>query len=395
MKTDTIEVIEDPHQILSLTQNLLESANVEIVGIFSSSNTFRRQVRARLFSLAKEASLMRNVKVKILVPFDDQIAQLEASTHEEKGIEIRRIEEGSQTKVSVMVVDRKFSLVVEHKDDTKQNSAEAIVLGTYSNSPATVFSYISIFQTLWNQSALYEKLKIHDRLQNEFISMAAHELRTPIQPILALSQHLASQDIILEQDQRLRYLDIIVRNATRLQELTEDILDSTKIEMRSLQLKLEEIDVHEMVIQSVQDAKDRLQSSQIQLGLHLNKCEKSIVKGDRRRLTQVMTNLLNNSIKFTSKGYIDVLVFTESSEGEGNSKSIVIKVKDTGIGIDPQMIGKLFTKFITMSITGTGLGLFISKGIIEAHGGTIRAENNPGLTGATFTIKLPLATPHS
>lgn len=392
MKANTIEVINDPNQILSLTRELIESANEEIVGIFSSSNAFHRQVRAGMLTLAKKALLMRNVNVKILVPFDEQITQLETLSHEEKGFEIRKMEEGSQTTVSVMVVDRKFSLVVELKDDAKQNSVEAIGLGTYSNSTATVLSYVSIFQTLWNQSALYEKLKIHDRLQNEFISMAAHELRTPIQPILALSQHLLSQDVTLEQNQRLRYLDVIVRNAARLQQLTEDILDSTKIEMRSLQLKLEEIDVHEMVIQSVQDAKDRLQNRQIQLGLHFNKDENNIVKGDRRRLAQVLTNLLNNSMKFTSKGEIDVFVFAGS--GKGDSKSVFIQVRDTGSGIDPQMIGKLFTKFITKSITGTGLGLFISKGIIEAHGGIIWAENNLARSGAIFTIKLPLAVPH-
>ena len=392
MKANTIEVINDPNQILSLSRELIESANEEIVGIFSSSNAFHRQVRAGMLTLAKKALLMRNVNVKILVPFDEQITQLETLFHEEKGFEIRKMEEGSQTTVSVMVVDRKFSLVVELKDDAKQNSVEAIGLGTYSNSTATVLSYISIFQSLWNQSALYEKLKIHDRLQNEFISMAAHELRSPIQPILALSQHLLSQDVTLEQNQRLRYLDIIVRNAARLQQLTEDILDSTKIEMRSLQLKLEEIDVHEMVIQPVQDAKDRLQNPQIQLGLHFNKDENNIVKGDRRRLAQVLTNLLNNSMKFTSKGEIDVFVFAGS--GKGDSKSVFIQVRDTGSGIDPQMIGKLFTKFITKSITGTGLGLFISKGIIEAHGGIIWAENNPARSGAIFTIKLPLAVPH-
>src|SRR6266511_2877872 len=234
MKANTIEVINDPNQILSLTRELIESANEEIVGIFSSSNAFHRHGRAGMLTLAKKALRMRKVNVKSLVPFDEQITQLETLFHEEKGFEIRKMEEGSQTTVSVMVVDRKFSLVVELKDDAKQNSVEAIGLGTYSNSTATVLSYISIFQSLWNQSALYEKLKIHDRLQNEFISMAAHELRSPIQPILALSQHLLSQDVTLEQDQRLRYLDIIVRNAARLQQLTEDILDSTKIEMRSL-----------------------------------------------------------------------------------------------------------------------------------------------------------------
>jgi two-component system, OmpR family, sensor histidine kinase VicK len=145
-----------------------------------------------------------------------------------------------------------------------------------------------------------------------------------------------------------------------------------------------------MVLQAVQDAKDRLQNPRLQLVLHSDKTENNVVKGDRRRLAQVLANLLNNSMKFTSKGKIDVTIFTGSSE-EGNSKSVFIKVKDTGSGIDEQMMGKLFTKFTTKSITGTGLGLFISKGIIEAHGGDIWAENNSGqASGAAFTIRLPL-----
>jgi two-component system sensor histidine kinase VicK len=390
MKADTIEVINDPNQILRLTRDLINSANEEIFGIFSSSNAFHRQARAGMISIARKACLNRNVKVKILVPFDEQITELKALYREEKGFEIRRMEEESKITVSVMVIDRKISLVIELKDDSKQDSVEAIGLGTYSNSTATVRSYVSIFQTLWNQNALFEKLKIHDRLQNEFISMAAHELRTPIQPILALSQHLLSQNVTLENNQRIQYLEIIVRNASRLQQLTEDILDSTKIEMHSLQLKSEVIDLHEMVLQAVQDAKDRLQNPQLQLVLHSDKTENNVVKGDRRRLAQVLANLLNNSMKFTSKGQIDVSIFTGSSE-EGNSKSVFIKVKDTGSGIDDQMMGKLFTKFTTKSITGTGLGLFISKGIIEAHGGDIWAENNSGqASGAAFTIRLPL-----
>jgi two-component system sensor histidine kinase VicK len=392
MRDNTIEIINDPREILRLTRELINSANEEILGIFSTSNAFHRQERSGVLHLAKEAALMQKVNVKILAPFDEQIAQLETLSRKERGFDIRRIEEGSETTVSVMVVDKKFSLAIELKDDSKENTVEAIGLGTYSNSTATVLSYVSVFQTLWNQSALYEKLKIHDILQNEFICMAAHELRTPIQPILALGQHLLSQEVTLKQDLKIRYLDIIVRNAVRLQQLTEDILDSTKIEMRSLQLKLEEIDIRELVIQSVQDAKDRQEAPYNQLRLHFNEYEKNVVKGDRRRLAQVMTNLLNNSMKFTSRGKIDVSIFTVRVKGD--PKSVLIQVRDTGSGIDPRMVGKLFTKFSTRSLTGTGLGLFISKGIIEAHGGAIWAENNPACAGATLTIKLPLASPN-
>ena len=137
--------------------------------------------------------------------------------------------------------------------------------------------------------------------------MAAHELRTPIQPILALSQHLLSQDSALDVKQRKEYLEIIVRNAIRLQQLTEDILDITKIERRSLQLKLEQINFNEIVLSSIQDVNGSLDNnSKVKINCHFSEDETNLVKGDRQRLSQVMTNLLNNSIKYTSEGKIDI-----------------------------------------------------------------------------------------
>jgi two-component system, OmpR family, sensor histidine kinase VicK len=324
-----------------------------------------------------------NLKVRILSPFDDKIELMAQLLKDEASVEVRPIEQASQTKVSVLLVDRKFSLIVELKDDAKESSLEAIGLATYSNSPATVLSYVSIFESLWRQSELYEKLKIHDKLQNEFITMAAHELRTPIQPVLALSQHLLSHDTSLDFKERQQYLDIIVRNAVRLQHLTEDILDITKIETHSLQLKMEPTDVNQVILKSIQDAQDELDKKEIKLQFtsKINR-EANLVKADRRRLAQVMANLLNNSIKFTPKGEIHVTVKREAG-------FVLVQIRDTGSGIDPEVMGNLFSKFVSKSVTGTGLGLYISRGIVEAHGGNIRAENNSDSKGASFTFSLP------
>jgi two-component system sensor histidine kinase VicK len=326
-----------------------------------------------------------NLKVRILSPFDDKIELMAQLLKDEASVELRPIEQASQTKVSVLLVDRKFSLIVELKDDAKRSSLEAIGLATYSNSPATVLSYVSIFESLWRQSELYEKLKIHDKLQNEFITMAAHELRTPIQPVLALSQHLLSHDTSLDFKERQQYLDIIVRNAVRLQHLTEDILDITKIETHSLQLKMEPTDVNQVILKSIQDAQDQLDKKEIKLQFTYSKInrEPNLVKADRRRLAQVMANLLNNSIKFTPKGEIYVTVKREAG-------FLLVQIKDTGSGIDPKVMGNLFSKFVSKSVTGTGLGLYISRGIVEAHGGNIRAENNSDSKGASFTFSLPV-----
>jgi two-component system, OmpR family, sensor histidine kinase VicK len=385
LKVNFIETIKDPDKIQNLAFDLIESARENILGIFSTCNAFHRQERAGVFSLLKVVTSSHNVKVRILSPFDEKIELMAQLLKDEAGIEVRPIEQASQTKVSVLLVDRKFSLIVELKDDAMESSLEAIGLATYSNSPATVLSYVSIFESLWRQSELYEKLKIHDKLQNEFISMAAHEMRTPIQPVLALSQHLLAHDTSIDFKERQHFLEIIVRNAVRLQHLTEDILDITKIETHSLQLKMEPIDVKQVILKSIQDAQDQLDEKKIKLQFTSSQTnmEANLVKADRRRLAQVMANLLNNSIKFTPKGEIHVMVKREA-------EFVLVQIRDTGSGIDPEVMGNLFSKFVSKSVTGTGLGLYISKGIVEAHGGNIRAENNSDSKGASFTFSLPV-----
>jgi signal transduction histidine kinase len=196
---------------------------------------------------------------------------------------------------------------------------------------------------------------------------------------------LLSHDTSLDFKERQQYLDIIVRNAVRLQHLTEDILDITKIETHSLQLKMEPTDVNQVILKSIQDAQDQLDKKEIKLQFTYSKInrEPNLVKADRRRLAQVMANLLNNSIKFTPKGEIHVTVKREAG-------FVLVQIKDTGSGIDPKVMGNLFSKFVSKSVTGTGLGLYISRGIVEAHGGNIRAENNSDSKGASFTFSLPV-----
>jgi signal transduction histidine kinase len=138
---------------------------------------------------------------------------------------------------SILVVDRMYSLIVELKDDTRETSEEAIGLAAYSNSKSTVLSYVSIFESLWKQSELREELLIHNRAQKEFINIAAHELRTPIQPILGLSEFLSRR---VEEENR-DYVSVIIRNARRLQRLSEDILDITRIESKTLKLAIQGI----------------------------------------------------------------------------------------------------------------------------------------------------------
>jgi two-component system, OmpR family, sensor histidine kinase VicK len=236
IEPEVIETIRDPIEVQLIGLELIKFATHEILVIFSTANAFHRQERAGAMELFKEATAERHVKIRILTPMDDIIKEKEQKFKEQKHqIDIRNIDYPLQTKVTTLLVDRKFLLTVELKDDTKETSYEAIGLATYSNSKPTVLSYLSIFDTLWNQvdlygelRDLYEQLKAHDKMQKEFINIAAHELRTPIQPILGLAEVLISKKGSIEQYNEL--IDAIIRNARRLQRLTEDILDVTRIE---------------------------------------------------------------------------------------------------------------------------------------------------------------------
>ncbi len=220
-----------------------------------------------------------------------------------------------------------------------------------------------------------EQLKDHDRMQREFINVAAHELRTPTQAIIGYSDLF-----YLRPESREEAIKAITRNAERLETLTRDILDVTRIEGHRLDLNKEKFDISEVVASAIEDTRRRVDYSNIKFEYSPRKI---LVEADRMRVSQVLSNLLNNAVKFTKQG--TVYISAENKDGQ-----LMVSVKDTGAGIDPEIMPRLFTKFTTKSQTGTGLGLFISKSIIEAHGGRIWTESNKGGKGATFTFRLPL-----
>lgn len=227
-----------------------------------------------------------------------------------------------------------------------------------------------------------ESLKIKDEAQNQFINVAAHELRTPIQPILNAIYLMQSKD--LSTAKKNQYTDIIKRNTEKLGRLAEDILDVTRIESNTLKLMNERLNLYDLILNIVEEYKKNIQFIYKDLGINYESPSKSIfVIGDKLRLNQVLLNLLDNAGKFTKKGSITVTTEIMSNE-------VKVIVKDTGTGIHPEVFPKLFSKFVTRSDRGTGLGLFISKSIIEAHGGKIWAESNSQQEGATFIFTLPL-----
>jgi two-component system sensor histidine kinase VicK len=404
-----IETIQDPSEIIGVGYRLVRAAKDEILIIFHTANALLRQEKSGGIDLLVENATTYKTRVKILVPIEDKITDTIQRLEKINGIQIRNIESTMQTRMTILVVDRTYSLVVELKDDTKDNLEEAIGLATYSNSKSTVLSYVSIFDTLWKQSELREELLIHSMAQKEFINIAAHELRNPIQPILGLSDVLLHSDIFLGSSKKneikqKEIVEIIARNARRLQRLTEDILDVTRIDSKTLKPNKKSFVLAETIREMVQDYSSEIRKNDKNVILSFSSSEElesTSIIADENRIKQVISNLIDNAIKFTQKGEITI-----SIEIDYKHNQIVVKVKDTGKGIDSYILPKLFNKFVTKSDSGsTGLGLYICKGIVEAHHGMIRAENNSKGNhsmdvdrvdsemgnGATFSFSLPLS----
>jgi signal transduction histidine kinase len=249
---------------------------------------------------------------------------------------------------------------------------------------------------LWNSRLLAEKLKEADRLQREFIHVAAHELRTPIQPILGMAEIIEStlqkkSDAPIKPEE----IEMIARNARRLQKLSEEILEIARIESNSLTLHKSLFNLKDVLILLVQDCRQQIQMDGREVKViyqQLSDYDDIEVYADKDRIMQVLGNLLSNALKFTKQRTITIE--TEQSGNDKDQQLLTVKVIDTGLGIDPTLLLRLFTKFATKSEHGTGLGLYISKSIVEAHGGKIWAENNIDGKGATFAFTLPIHKPH-
>jgi nitrogen-specific signal transduction histidine kinase len=383
--SEGIEIIQNPSEIHKIYFNLIKSAKEEVLIVFAAVDTFQHQDYAELFQLLNEATETEGVTIRILMPMNElngKAVEIQRQPPRElrRGISVRYIRSDLQTKVSILVVDRKFSLIVELKDNTKYDFKESVGLAIYSNSKPTVLSYASIFQSLWLQTELYDQLKLHDKMQEEFINIAAHELRTPIQPLLMSSQSLSRT---MPNEER---VSIVIRNAKKLQLLANDILDVTRIESQTLKLMKEKVDMNDVLLNAVKDMTNQIPDRE-NLKLIYNLNQNIFVEADKGRIYQVIVNLLNNAVKFTEEGIISI----DMEMKEDKKKEVVIRVRDSGAGIDPQIQPKLFSKFASKSFEGTGLGLFIAKSIVEAHGGTIWAKNNENEKGATFAFSLPMS----
>jgi two-component system, OmpR family, sensor histidine kinase VicK len=387
------EVINDYKKAQEKYIDLARSVDREALVLFANSKAMVRAYRLGVLDSLVEASTKKGALIRIVCPLSEENSEIVKSISE-RAPDIRILNYDNVSSHSgLLIVDRAKLMRFELKEPKAEEFSDAIGFVIYSNSKASVESSKSFFELLWNERIQqenlkeYEKLKEADKMKTEFINVAAHELRTPVQPILGLSEVLRSKINDIEQ---LSYLDVINRNAKRLLQLANDILDVTKIESQSLRLTKETFALQELVASTVNEYDEIIKKSNINIKLrYISNSERGnkpiLVEADRGRISQVISNLISNALKFTQEGSIII-----TSEIKDDENAIVVSVKDTGAGIDSEMLPKLFTKFASKSFAGTGLGLYISKSIVGEHGGKIWAQNNADGNGATFYFSLPL-----
>ncbi len=426
---EDVEIIPNALGSIERAINMIKSAQNEIILLFPSYMGLSRLIKIGVMDILKEISETNKPNIKILVPFEkDNFNLLKELQSKFPFIFIKSIDEKLQTQIMVLATDRKESIVWEIKDKKSDTNVElpieSIGIAAYTNIKAISISYATIFDNLWMQSDMYEELKRHDMMQQEFINITAHELRTPIQPIIGILSILKSQlksnnNGLLYLNDPLELLDVAQRNAKRLMHLIENVLDVTKIEGNALKMKIESIDLSEIISKVIYNFVNNIEKNEYKkneflyeyksykimkdgskvskllyqytatISERISQNPNVIVNADKAKLSQVLFNIIDNAYKFTTQGKICVAVnISESHFNYRDLDKITVSIRDTGTGINPDIIPRLFTKFATRSYQGTGLGLYISKKIIEAHGGKMWAENNLDGIGSTFSFTL-------
>jgi two-component system sensor histidine kinase VicK len=378
------EIITDNEKASQILIDMTRSVQKEALIFLPNDKAMVRIDRLGIIDYLVKAS-QNGANVKIICELSKDNLEIQKKISE-NGPDIR-ILDGNKSPYGMYITDREKFLRAELKCPGAEKFADAIGLVVYSNRRTTVDSFESVFELLWNERILVDELKKADRMQKQFISIAAHELKTPIQAILGMSSLLKYYPERIDQ-----VAEVICRNAARLQRLSTNILDATRIESQTLKLAKERFNICDIVPAIIEDFNERIKdntTNKVELIYNdLGNNNPIVVEADKERIIQVISNLLSNSIQFTNQGYISLNVVPHI-----NSKEVIVTVRDTGTGISTEILPRLFSKFATRSQKGTGLGLFISKNIIEAHGGRIWAENNIlDRQGTVFCFSLPLGS---
>jgi two-component system, OmpR family, sensor histidine kinase VicK len=391
-------VIDDPTEASRIYINLVQSTKNEASLILPNCQAMEWEHKLGITDYLINASRRKEIPVRIICPLGDKNSKTsEYISTEAPNIKILN---GEKSPFTLLIADKEKCFGAELRVDDADSFLDSIRYAIYSNSKSMVALFKLFFEIFWNKSEIYEQLRIQSKLQKDFINVAAHELRTPVTPILIMATALKSElEAVNEQGGknesdyvkvRKKDFSIITHSAFRLKQLTDDILDAATIESRTLEINKEQFDLTE-VLNRAENEFNKKQEIEKQEEAEWRKDVKVyyqfsnnyIIEADKGRIMQVIFNLLSNAFKFTEKGNIYVTLQTKGND-------VIVNVRDSGVGIKSEVIPRLFTKFATKSFQGTGLGLFISKSIVESHGGRIWAKNNYDGRGATFSFTLPV-----
>ena len=412
---EKLEIMEDTHKSIGRAFDIMKKTQKELLVLFATPRTFTFALQGESADIYRKIS-EKGVDIKVLVPrgaYEIENEQIAKKVREiSPSINLRFSEADLNTRITIMISDRNEFMSWELRDDTLDDPYLAGGIATYSNIKALAGSYATIFNNLWKMTEFAENLRLaniklenNEKAMKEFINIAAHELRTPIQPILGLSEMLPAASTNPQRHRKL--VEIIVRNAHKLENLAEEILDVTRIESGRLQLSMEKVDLYELVQRVISDFEtviksefDKDENPNRAIICIKDEClndraletspERPIVLADANRIVQVITNLLSNAVKFSTQRDRALITITTGIRMIDSKSMAIVSISDQGQGIDPEIVPRLFQKFISGSEKGTGLGLYISKNIVKAHGGEIWAENNKNGKGATFVFTLPL-----
>ncbi|HET8792203.1 MAG TPA: CHASE3 domain-containing protein [Nitrososphaeraceae archaeon] len=447
---DQTKFIEETHQLILSLQNLLTLIiNAEtgqrgfiITGNeaylepynFSINNLNSTIEKIENLVSDKHSDLLNNANFNIFSLIHGKIYEMEKSLAMMKSqgfnasVRLLATEEGKQLMDNIrqnisLIINEEERILQSNTDQSVidgQNLLTIYIIGIAVSSVVTTIAIILTYSQLnlkhiqitemlqkeinkktrqLKQSNIYlkksnEDLEKNDAMQKEFINIAAHELRTPVQSIVGYLEMVKNFPENFK-----KYLEPLERNSERLYRLTEDILDIARIESNNFKLNKEKFDIGQLLSETADEfiTKNQIinkeKNNEIQLLYpdeynqnNLDTKSEFLVYADKNRIQQVVLNLLSNASKFTNDGKIVIKINKEYEN------QIKVSIQDNGKGIDEEILPTLFTKFNTKSEAGTGLGLYLSKNIINSHGGSIRGYNNlDGKPGATFEFTIPIS----
>lgn len=402
---NSISIIYNPEEVVNRGRDYFQNAKKEILIILPSSNSSVRLEKYSDFrffdNLAK-----KGIKVKVLMPIEAQlIEKINKMILSYPLIEFRTLPFVIPYLVSTAIVDREIVMSSEKSNDHKSKYSDVIRFGIFIKSKHTALSYSSIFESLWLQTEMYKNLQMNEKIQQDFINIAAHELRTPVQSIMGYTTIL-QKELNHVKDYK-HHLEAIKRDTNRIKRLVNRLIDVTQIENNRLILQKEKINFNDLMnelLKDYQTSSEETDKHKMKISYTTSKNISNgniLISADKIKIIQVIMNLIDNAIEFSKYNESkdkdsNIVKITanlhkkKSIDGITNKKDLLVSVIDNGPGIHPEILSKLFTKFFTTSANGTGLGLYFSKKIIEGHGGHIEATNNKKGNGATFSFNIPL-----